>query len=80
MNNHQYQTRHRHEPGEFDPGHCRVCAASAGLLDHYRRVQDHESALQKARQTAERARRYALSALAISLVGSAVAWIATLTT
>src|SRR5215218_6285160 len=29
---------HQHKPGEFDPGHCRVCARATGLLDHYCRV------------------------------------------
>jgi hypothetical protein len=35
---------HHHEPGVFDPDHCRTCARRAGLLDHYHRVQHQEAA------------------------------------
>jgi hypothetical protein len=37
--------RHHYEPGVFDAGHCRACARQAGLLDHYRRVQQQEATL-----------------------------------
>ena len=43
---------HRHEPGVFDAGHCWACAGQAGLVDHYRRVQQEEAALWKARRRA----------------------------
>jgi hypothetical protein len=43
---------HHHEPGVFDAGHCRACASQAGLLDHYRRVQQEEATLRKARRRA----------------------------
>ena len=36
--------QHHHKPGVFDAGHCRACARQAGLLDHYRRVQQQEEA------------------------------------
>jgi hypothetical protein len=40
--------QHRHQPGSFDPGHCRICAHDADLLDHYWQVQREELALNEA--------------------------------
>jgi hypothetical protein len=40
--------QHQHEPGVFDAGHCRACARQAGLVDHYRRVQQEEATLRQA--------------------------------
>jgi hypothetical protein len=48
---------HQHKPGVFDAGHCRACARQAGLLDHYRRVQQQEAALRQAHRWARAARR-----------------------
>jgi hypothetical protein len=31
--------QHQHQPGVFDPGHCRDCARASDLLDHYHHVQ-----------------------------------------
>jgi hypothetical protein len=33
---------HQHQPGVFDPGHCRDCARETDLLDHYHRIQREE--------------------------------------
>ena len=49
--------QHHHEPGVFDAGHCRACARQAGLLDHYRRVQQEEATLRQAHRWALEARR-----------------------
>ena len=54
---------HQHEPGVFDAGHCRACARQAGLLDHYRRVQQQEATLREAHRWAVEARRRASVAL-----------------
>jgi hypothetical protein len=54
---------HQHEPGVFDPGHCRSCARHAGLLDHYRQVQQQEATLREAHAWARAARRRADVAL-----------------
>jgi hypothetical protein len=51
--------QHRHQPGSFDPGHCRGCALQAGLLDHYRQVQRQELAFKEAHGWARRAHRHA---------------------
>jgi hypothetical protein len=40
---------HHHQPGVFDPGHCRACAREAGLLDHYLQVQQEEAGVREAR-------------------------------
>jgi hypothetical protein len=56
-------TQHTHEPGLFDAGHCRACARQAGLLDHYRRVQQDEATLREAHGWALEARRRASVAL-----------------
>jgi hypothetical protein len=48
---------HIYEPGVFDAGHCRACARQAGLLDHYRQVQQQEATLRGAYRWARRARR-----------------------
>jgi len=42
------QHQHRHQPGSFDPGHCRGCAHQADLLDHYWQVQREELAFKEA--------------------------------
>ena len=54
---------HHHEPGVFDPDHCRACARQAGLLDHYHRVQDEEARLWRTVAYVRAAHRYALWAL-----------------
>ena len=56
-------TQHHHEPGLFDAGHCWACARQAGLLDHYRRVQQQEATLGEAHGWARAARRHASVAL-----------------
>jgi hypothetical protein len=43
---------HHHEPGVFDPDHCRTCARQAGLLDHYHRVQHQQARLEQAHRHA----------------------------
>jgi hypothetical protein len=55
--------QHHHQPGVFDAGHCRACARQAGLLDHYRRVQQEEATLREAHRWALDARRRASIAL-----------------
>jgi hypothetical protein len=56
--------QHHHKPGVFDAGHCRACAHQAGLLDHYRRVQQQEEATpHEAQRWARTARRRAGIAL-----------------
>jgi hypothetical protein len=54
---------HQHALGVFDAGHCRACARQAGLLDHYRRVQQEEATLREAHGWALEARRRASVAL-----------------
>ena len=71
-------TQHLHRPGRFDPGHCRACAHEAGLLDHYRRVQQEEDSLRDTARLARQARSYAGWALWLSGVGIVVAAIALL--
>jgi hypothetical protein len=39
---------HAHQPGRFDPGHCRDCARDSDLLDHYWHVQREEQAFKEA--------------------------------
>jgi len=39
--------QHHHDPGVFDADHCWACARQAGLLDHYRRVQQQEATLRE---------------------------------
>ena len=48
---------HQHQPGVFDPGHCRNCAREADLLDHYRQVQREEQAFKEARRDLAGSRR-----------------------
>jgi hypothetical protein len=55
--------QHHHEPGVSDAGHCRACARQAGLLDHYRRVQQEEATLRQAHAWALEASRRASMAL-----------------
>jgi hypothetical protein len=71
--------QHRHQPGTFDPGHCRICAHDADLLDHYWQVQREELALNEAHRWARRAHRHAIWALWSSGVGMLLAVIALLT-
>jgi alpha-beta hydrolase superfamily lysophospholipase len=66
-------TQHLHRPGRFDPGHCRACAHQAGLLDHYRRVQQEEDRLRATTRSARQARSYASRALWVSSAGTVVA-------
>ena len=67
-----------HDPGVFDPGHCRSCAHEAGLLDHYHRVQQEERHLAQAQGLARRAHRYALWGLWSSAAGVLLAVVALL--
>jgi hypothetical protein len=69
---------HQHEPGVFDAGHCRACARQAGLLDHYRRVQQQEATLGEAHGWARAARRHASVALWSSGVAILLAVVALL--
>jgi hypothetical protein len=55
--------QHHHDPGAFDADHCWACARQAGLLDHYRRVQQQEAALREAHGWARVARQRASVAL-----------------
>jgi hypothetical protein len=55
--------QHHHELGVFDADHCWACARQAGLLDHYRRVQQQEATLEVAHELASAARRRASVAL-----------------
>jgi predicted anti-sigma-YlaC factor YlaD len=56
--------QHHHQPGVFDADHCRACARqAAGLLDHYRRVQQEEATLREAHARALEACRRAIVAL-----------------
>jgi hypothetical protein len=71
--------QHQHEPGVFDAGHCRACARQAGLLDHYRRVQQEEATLRQAHGWARAARRRASVALWSSGAAILLAAVALLT-
>jgi hypothetical protein len=71
--------QHQHQPGEFDPGHCRDCARETDLLDHYHRVQRQEQTLREAHRWAHRALRAAVWALWSAGVGLLLAAIALLT-
>jgi hypothetical protein len=55
--------QHHHQPGVFDAGHCQACARQAGLLDHYRQVQQEEATLRQAHAWALEASRRAIVAL-----------------
>jgi ferric-dicitrate binding protein FerR (iron transport regulator) len=55
--------QHHHDPGVLDADHCRACARQAGLLDHYRRVQQEEATLREAHGWARAARRRASAGL-----------------
>ena len=70
---------HHHDPGAFDADHCRACAPQAGLLDHYRRVQQEEATLGEAHGLARAARRHASVALWSSGAAILLAAIALLT-
>jgi hypothetical protein len=70
---------HQHQPGSFDPGHCRDCARETDLLDHYHHVQRQEQTLRQAHRWARQARRHATWALGSSGVGLLLAAIALLT-
>jgi hypothetical protein len=70
---------HNHMPSAFGPGHRRTCANQAGLLDHYRRMQQHEIRLQLATASANGTRRYGIWALVSSGVGLLLALLALLT-
>jgi hypothetical protein len=72
-------TQHRHQPGSFDPSHCRSCAHNADLLDHYWQVQREELAFKEAHRWARRAHRHAIWALWSSGAGILLAIIALLT-
>jgi hypothetical protein len=65
--------------GVFDAGHCRACARQAGLLDHYRRVQQEEATLREAHRWARAARRRASVALWSSGAAILLAAVAMLT-
>jgi hypothetical protein len=70
---------HHHEPGVFDAGHCWACARQAGLLDHYRQVQQQEATLGEAHGLARAARRRASVALWSSGAAILLAVVALLT-
>lgn len=70
---------HQHEPGVFDAGHCRACARQAGLLDHYRWVQQEKAALRQAHGWALEASRRASVALWWSSIALLLAAIALVT-
>jgi hypothetical protein len=70
--------QHHHDPGVFDADHCWACARQAGLLDHYRRVQQQEATLEVAHELASAARRHASVALWSSAVAILLAAIALL--
>jgi hypothetical protein len=69
---------HQHQPGMFDPGHCRDCARESDLLDHYHRVQRQELAVKEAHRWARHGHRYAVRAVWSSGVGVLEAVIALL--
>jgi hypothetical protein len=71
-------TQHQHRSGRFDPGKCRACTHEAGLLDHYRRVQQEEDSLREATRSARQARSYASWALWAPSAGTVVATVALL--
>ena len=71
-------TKHDHEPGLFDAGHCHACAFEAGLLGHYLHVQREEAALHMARHLARQARRRATLALCSAGAGILLAAVALL--
>jgi hypothetical protein len=52
-----------HTAGVFDAGHCWACARRAGLLDHYRRVQQEQATLREVQEWARAARWRASVAL-----------------
>ena len=70
---------HQHQPGVFDPGHCRDCAHEADLLDHYHHVQRQEQTLREAHRWARQAHRSATWALWSAGIGLLLAAIALLT-
>jgi hypothetical protein len=70
---------HQHEPGAFDPGHCRDCARQAGLLDHQHRVQREPQVFWEAQGWARQSRRHAVRALWASGLGLLLAAIALVT-
>ena len=57
---------HAHQPGRFDPGHCRDCARATDLLDHYWQVQRQERAFRSTQRWARHAHRFASWALWLS--------------
>jgi hypothetical protein len=71
--------QHHHDPGVFDADHCWACARQAGLLDHYRRVQQQEATLREAHGWARAARRHAGLALWSSAAAILLAVVALLT-
>ena len=70
--------KHAHQPGRFDPGHCRACAREADLLDHYWQVQREEQAFKEAHRWARRAHQQASWALWCSGIGIVLAVVALL--
>ena len=71
--------KHAHQPGRFDPGHCRDCARETDLEDHYWQVQREEQAFKEAHRWARRAHRHASWALWSSGTGILLAVVALLT-
>jgi hypothetical protein len=71
--------KHAHQPGGFDPGHCRDCARETDLLGYYWQVQREEQALNEAHRSASLAHRYASWALWCSGIGIVLAVVALLT-
>jgi hypothetical protein len=71
--------QHHHDPGVFDADRCWACAHQAGLLDHYRRVQQQEATLGEAHGLASAAHRHASVALWSSGAAILLAVVALLT-
>jgi hypothetical protein len=68
----------QHQPGVFDPGHCRDCARETDLLDHYHRIQREEQTVKQAHREARQARRNATWGLRSAGIGILLAAIALL--
>ena len=69
--------KHAHQPGVFDPGHCRDCARETDLLGYYWQVQREEHAFNDAHRSARLAHRNAClapwcSSIEIVLAGVAL--------
>jgi hypothetical protein len=72
-------TEYQHQPGVFDPGHCRDCGRESDLLDHFWQVQREEQAFKETRRWAWRAYRHTGRTLWCSGLGIVLAVLAALT-